>query len=244
MSRKPRFTYAHAVHHVTLRCNNKEFLFAVPSFELFLEVLQQARQKFPLALLNYCLMTNHVHLLIKVGKDDTLSRAMHWISSRFSRRFNALAVRRGHIWEGRFRSTLIEEDSYFFRCMAYIDLNPVRAKMAVTPIEYRWSGHRALRDENGGVLDLHQLYLDGGKTATERYAAYMKLVEEEAARPAIPLATEYIVGSARFAAKMRERFGIGGSSDALEVKELGGVCVVGPAWGGNRRRNANDSHNR
>ena len=84
MPRPLRFSYAHAVHHVTMRCNNREFLFSVPSFELYLDILQEARARFPLRLYNYCLMTNHVHLLFKVGRGDTLSEAMHWISSTFA----------------------------------------------------------------------------------------------------------------------------------------------------------------
>ena len=76
--RPPRFSYAHALHHVTLRCNNREFLFTEPTFALFPPLLAEARARFPLALYNYCLMTNHVHLLFRVGRDDTLSKAMHW----------------------------------------------------------------------------------------------------------------------------------------------------------------------
>lgn len=234
MSRPPRFTYAHAVHHVTLRCNNKEFLFSVPSFSLFFDVLQKARQKFPLTLYNYCLMTNHVHLLFKVGKDDTLSKAMHWISSRFSHRFNKIEGRHGHLWEGRFRSTLIEEDSYFFRCMTYMDLNPVRAQLAVTPLEYRWSGHRALREENTAVLDFHDLYMDSGKTPAARYASYVKMLEEDAERPPISLATQYFVGSPRFIGRMQERFKV---VQNVELQTDRGVTMLGPCWGGDRRRN-------
>jgi len=208
MSRPPRFSYAHALHHVTLRCNNREFLFADPSFQLFLDVLQEARGLFPLSLYNYCLMTNHVHLVFKAGQDDTLSAAMHWISSTFSRRFNRLRGRHGHLWEGRFRSTIVEENSYFFRCMAYVDLNPVRAKMAATPLEYRWNGHRALRGEDRSVLDFHTLYLDGGKDAESRYASYARILADEAKRPPVSLATRHFVGSTRFVGRMEERFGL------------------------------------
>jgi len=234
MPRPPRFTYAHAVHHVTLRCNNKEFLFSVPSFTLFLDVLQKARKKFPLALYNYCLMTNHVHLLIKVGEDDTLSKAMHWISTQFSHRFNRQTNRNGHLWEGRFRSALIEEDSYFFRCMTYIDLNPVRANLAVTPLEYRWSGHRALRDENAAELDFHNLYLDSEKTPAKRYASYMKLLKEDAGRAAIPLATQYFIGRTRFIDRMQERFKIYRN---VAVQMDGNVKILGPARGRDWHRN-------
>lgn len=232
MSRPPRFSYAQAVHHVTLRCNNREFLFTVPSFELFLDVLQAARAKFPVALHNYCLMTNHVHLLFKVGAADTLSKMMHWVGTTFSRRFNKLSGRYGHLWEGRFRSAIIEENSYFWRCMAYLDLNPVRAQMVATPLEYRWCGHRALRDENAAVLDLHPLYLAGGRNARLRYASYAAFLAEEARRPAVSLATRYFVGKSRFVARMEQKFCAGARGRRLRHEDLGlGIVSSGPAHG-------------
>jgi putative transposase len=177
--------------------------------------MQEARGRFPLSLFNYCLMTNHVHLLFKVGRHDTLSKAMHWISSTFSRRFNRQAERHGHLWEKRFRSTIIEEDRYFLRCMAYIDLNPVRAKMCVTPIEYRWCGHKALRDENYAELDFHGAYLEGATSATERYRTYMSVLEDEARRPPLSLADDYFVGTKSFVARMEKRFGLRERQDRL-----------------------------
>jgi putative transposase len=236
MSRPPRFSYPHAVHHVTLRCNNREFLFEEPSFELFLQVIQQARRKFPLSLYNYCLMTNHVHLLFQAGKGDTLSEAMHWIANSFSRRFNRATGRNGHLWEGRFRSTIIEASSCFFRCMAYVDLNPVRAGLAVAPLGYRWSAHRALRDEDASVLDFHPLYLEVGPDAPSRYRFHTAMLAEEAARPAVSLATRYFVGTAWFVRKMEKRFGLGGRGAFIERADLGsGIVSVGPRLGGPTR---------
>lgn len=233
MSRPPRFSYARAVHHVTLRCNNREFLFTVPSFELFLEVLQEARAKFPVSLYNYCLMTNHVHLLLKVGRADTLSKAMHWISTSFSRRFNKLSGRHGHLWEGRFRSALVEQASYFLRCMAYLDLNPVRAKMAATPLEYKWCGHRALRCGNAAVLDCHPLYLELGSDARTRSRAYAKILAEEAKLPAISLATAYFVGRPQFIWRMKKKFGLGAAGSFVEHQNTGsGAVCVRPRMGG------------
>ena len=233
MSRRPRFSYAHAVHHVTLRCNNREFLFTVPSFELFLNILQRAREKFPIALYNYCLMTNHVHLFLKVGRDDTLSKMMHWISTSFSRRFNKLRGRYGHLWEGRFRSTIVQESTFLWRCMAYLDLNPVRAKMVVTPLEYRWCGHRALRDEDAAELDLHPAYLASGATARARYRSYLKFLAEEAKRAPVSLATEYFVGAPGFVAKMEKRFGVADRGARLKREDLGiGARLTGPRHGG------------
>jgi len=133
MPRPPRFTYARALHHVTLRCNNREFLFEEPWFSRFEHLLQEARGTFPIRLYHYCVMTNHVHLLFQVGKDDTLPKVMHWLSTKFVRHFNRGKKRCGHLWQGRYRSTIVEQASYFFRCMAYIDLNPVRAGIVPTP---------------------------------------------------------------------------------------------------------------
>jgi REP-associated tyrosine transposase len=222
MSRAARFSYRHAMHHVTLRCNNREFLFSTPTFNLFLDVLQEARRSFPISLYNYCLMTNHLHLLFKVGHADTLSKVMHWISSTFSKRFNRMAGRRGHLWEGRFRSTIIEESSFFFRCMAYIDLNPVRARMVATPLDYRWCGHRALRNGDESVLDFHRLHLEGGRDAASRYRSYAKLLAEEAERPAVPLATAHFVGTSRFIGRLTKRFGLRGEGSRLQEESLEG----------------------
>lgn len=107
-------------------------------------------------------MTNHVHLVFQVGKDDTLPAVMHWVSTTFVHQFNRVRSRCGHLWEGRYRSTIVEQESYFFRCMAYVDLNPVRAEMVATPDAYPWCGHAALRDEDRAVLDLHPLYCELG----------------------------------------------------------------------------------
>jgi putative transposase len=238
MPRPPRFTYAHAVHHVTLRCNNREFLFAEPSLAAFVELLREARASFPLSLYNYCLMTNHVHLLFKVGRDDTLSKAMHWLSTSLVKRFNSQTGRIGHLWGQRFRSTIIEDDAYFFRAMAYVDLNPVRAGMVPSPAAHAWSGHRALRDEDGERLDFHSLYLELGGDAASRYRAYADMVSEEMARPPVPLATKYFVGRPAFVRRMEARFGLRVGRGYLEWQPLGGgVVASGPRIGGGPSRN-------
>ncbi|MEW6358355.1 MAG: transposase [Planctomycetota bacterium] len=231
MSTPLRLSYANALHHVTLRCNNREFLFADPSFALFLELLQKARGRFRLSLYNYCLMTNHVHLLLETPAADTLSKAMHWIANTFSRQFNKAAGRRGHLWEGRFRSTIVEAESYFFRCMAYLDLNPVRAGMAATPLDYRWSGHRAIRDESAAELDLHALYLESGADSASRYDSYVQLVREEAARPPVSLAREYFVGTRRFVNRMTTRFGLREGRYLRRRKLSSQLECLGPSHG-------------
>jgi REP-associated tyrosine transposase len=236
MPRPRRFSYPRAVHHVTLRCNNKEFLFDADSQRLFLNYVQRTRDRFQIRLHNFCIMTNHVHLLFKVGQTDVLSKSMHWLSSRFSQHFNKLRGRRGHLWEGRFRSTIVEQSTYFLRCMAYVDLNPVRAKIAESPPDYAWSAHSALRDEDASVLDFHDVYLGLGGKPAERYATYMEIVAEEHRRPAASLATSYFAGSATFVDRMEKKFGPEPTPLHLKRATLdGGLITAGPRRGrGNR----------
>jgi len=232
VSRPPRFTYAGALHHVTLRCNNREFLFTAPSFERFLDVLQRARGKFPIALYHYCLMTNHVHLLFEVRGDATLPKLMHWLGTTFTREFNRAEGRHGHLWEGRYRSTIIEDATYFLRAMAYVDLNPVRAGTVASALDYPWSAHRAVRDEDGECLDFHPLYLGLARDAAGRYRAYAELLADEATRPPRSLATTYFVGGPRFIRRNESRFGLDRPGRSLEHRPIGpGLMVSGPRLG-------------
>lgn len=208
MGRSPRLTYRGALHHVTMRCNNKEFLFDERSFRLFLDTLSETREKFFSQLYNYCLMTNHFHLLFEVGADDTLSRFMHRLANVFANRFNVIRERKGHLWEGRFVSTVVEARSYFLRCMAYIDLNPVRARMVERPGAYKWSAHSHVVAENESVVAIHNIYRDLGKTRAERRRAYRKVLAEEISRQPYSLAGALFVGRKDFTRRLQERFGI------------------------------------
>ena len=208
MGRTARFSYPRALHHVTMRCNNKEFLFEERSFRLFLDTLLESRDKFAVDLYNYCLMTNHVHLLFAVPNADTLSAFMHRVANLFARRFNRMRERKGHLWEGRFRSTIVEGATYFLRTMAYLDLNPVRARMVANPADHQWSAHRYIVAENEAMIILHRDYLALGSGPSERRQAYRQVIEQEALRPPYSLARTLFIGSKRFVCNMRRRFGL------------------------------------
>ena len=208
MARSRRLTYRGALHHVTMRCNNKEFLFDEESFTLFLELLLETCNKFGVSLYNYCLMTNHVHLLFKVSADGVLSGFMHRLANTFAKRFNTIRGRKGHLWEGRYRSTIVHAFSYFLRCMAYIDLNPVRAGMVEKPGDYPWSGYRCLAKEDESFIRLHRAYLELGRGPKTRFRKYSRLLEEELAREAYSLANVLVVGSRQFTSVVQKRFGI------------------------------------
>lgn len=234
MGRPLRLTYRGAMHHVTMRCNNKEFLFDRDSQRLFVDLLRETCERFNSRLYNYCVMTNHVHLLFDVNADGALSQLMHRLANVFAKRFNAIHERKGHLWEGRFVSTILEAPAYFLRCMAYVDLNPVRAGIVTDPVAYPWSAHRHVVAEDQSRVALHPLYLELGKTPAARRAAYAKVLGAEASRPPHSLAGMLLVGSPAFARRMQRRFGVLDSArPRVETIVLGGgVQAIGLRPGG------------
>ncbi|MFO7898433.1 MAG: transposase [Planctomycetota bacterium] len=226
-----------------MRCNNKEFLFDTASQTLFLHLLRETCEMYEVPLYNFCLMTNHVHLLFEVPADDTLSRFMHRLQSTFSNRFNRARGRKGHLWEGRFVSTVVEASSYFLRCMAYVDLNPARAGMVTRPGEYRWSGHRYLTDENESIITLHPLYLALGETREDRYAAYCDILSAELEREPYSLAGTLFVGTKRFLSRLKAEFRTASSPHSrFRTRDLGpGIQAIEPAVGRPRRPLPSDS---
>jgi putative transposase len=121
-------------------------------------------------------MTNHVHLLVTPETGDGISRMMQSLGRQYVRYFNYTYRRTGTLWEGRYKSCIVDSDEYLLICQRYIELNPVRAGMVDLPEEYRWSSYQA--NGLGKVASLwspHQLYIDLGKSDTERCAAYQTL---------------------------------------------------------------------
>ena len=237
MPRARRFTYAQALHHVTMRCNNKEFLFEHSSFVMLMDLLAEACAKFEVPLHDYCLMTNHVHLHFQVPADDVLSDFMHWLENVFAKRFNRLRGRKGHLWEDRFHSTIIEPGCSL-RCMAYIDLNPVRAGMVRTPSEYPWSGHAAIKAQDQTLISLSPDYLSLAANKAARYKAYWREIQAEAARKPFSLANVLFLGSKEFMENQIERFGLGTTTRPRICRlDLGnGLWGAEPTKGGSSSR--------
>ncbi|GAO26666.1 transposase IS200 family protein [Alicycliphilus sp. B1] len=142
MARLPRLTLAGYPHHVIQRGNNRQAIFADrQDFETMLALLAENAQKFRVAIHAYVLMDNHFHLLATPATAEALPRMMQAVGRSYVRYFNDRHGRSGTLWEGRYRSTLIETDRYLLACMAYIDLNPVRAGMVAQPLAWPWSSH-------------------------------------------------------------------------------------------------------
>lgn len=179
MARLPRLTLPGYPHHVIQRGNNRQPIFLKPRHrEDLLNLLVENARKFEVAIHAYVFMDNHFHLLATPTTGSGLPQMMQAVGRRYVRHFNDGQGRTGTLWEGRYKSTLIETDRYFLACMAYIDLNPVRAGMVADPKDHSWSSHRHyIGLNNDPLVTPHALYWALGNTPFAREAAYGALVQ-------------------------------------------------------------------
>jgi REP-associated tyrosine transposase len=180
MARLRRYTIPGLPQHVIQRGNNRGAIFFGPGDrEVLLEWLAQAADDFGLAVHAYVLMPNHLHLLATPAAPDSLSRTMQSLGRRYVRYVNQRYRRTGTLWEGRFRSTVIDSERYLLACTRYIDLNPVRAGLTEAPQDFEWSSYRCLGlGAADPLLTPHPLYLALGGTAPKRRAAYRALCRQ------------------------------------------------------------------
>ena len=179
MARLPRLTLAGYPHHVIQRGNNRQVIFKTAAdHQYLLSLLNENAKKFGVDVHAYVLMTNHFHLLVTPQTDSGLPQMMQAVGRSYVRYFNDLQVRSGSLWEGRYRSTLIQTDRYLLACMAYIDLNPVRAGMVGAAADYPWSSHGFYVGTRGDkLITPHALFWDLANTPFGREAAYAELVQ-------------------------------------------------------------------
>jgi putative transposase len=180
MARLPRLSIPGYPHHVIQRGNNRQAIFLDPAdYQRMLELLEEHARQHGVAIHAYVLMGDHFHLLATPGDSDGLSRMMQAVGRRYVRYFNDAHGRSGTLWEGRFRSTLIDAQEYLLPCMTYIDLNPVRAGLVPQAQDYAWSSHghyAGLRTDR--MLTPHPLYWQLGNTPFAREAAYAQRIQD------------------------------------------------------------------
>ena len=143
MARKARIHVPGGVYHVMLRGNGGREIFSGPADGArFLALLGEGVPRFGLRCHGYCLMPNHVHLVLQAGARP-LAAAMQNLAFRYSRHVNGREKRVGHLFQGRYKAILVDADSYLLELVRYVHLNPVRAGLVPRPEAWRWSGHRA-----------------------------------------------------------------------------------------------------
>ena len=179
MARLPRLTVAGYPHHIIQRGNDRQLIVRADRDRAFLlELIHDYAKEHAVAIHAYVLMDNHFHLLATPATTEGLPLMMQAVGRRYVRYYNGWYQRTGALWEGRYKSTLIETERYLLACMAYIDLNPVRAGMVTQAVDYLWSSHRHYVGLNvDRLVTPHALYWALGNTPFAREAAYAALVQ-------------------------------------------------------------------
>jgi putative transposase len=177
MARPPRLEAPGGVYHVVVRGNERAAVFRDDADrEKYLQRLAHYRKRFEFRLLAYCLMSNHVHLAIRRGPAP-LSRIMAGIQSSYTQWFNRRHRRVGHLFQGRYKAFLVQEDVYLLGLIRYIHENPVKARIVETAREYRWSSDRHYRAGRGPEwLDLDDVLATLGRGRREAVKGYLDLM--------------------------------------------------------------------
>ncbi len=212
MARLPRLTLPGYPHHIIQRGNNRQMIFAdTQDFATMMALLAENAHKFAVAVHAYVLMDNHFHLLATPATAEALPLMMQAVGRSYVRYFNQRHARSGTLWEGRYRSTLIETERYLLACMVYIDLNPVRAGMVAQPGAWQWSSHaHYLGQRIDKLVTPHALYWALGNTPFAREAAYAGVVQagigsgEQAALTEAAL-SGWALGDAEFVAELQKK---------------------------------------
>lgn len=230
MLRRPRIHLAGIPMHIVQRGINREpCFFAEEDYHCYLHWLQKSVADWDCAVHAYVLMTNHVHLLITPQRSDGSAKLIQSLGRRYVQYINRAYRRSGSLWEGRYKFSAVQAESYLFACIRYIELNPVRAGMVSDPAQNRWSSYR----HNGlGQADerlvAHPLYKSLEHDAEVRHASYRALFRTELDDEAIndirlALAQSQPLGDDRFAERICAWVGGEGSMQSEGVRRgMGG----------------------
>ena len=214
MPRRARLILPNIPLHIMQRGNNRQACsFADEDYSIYLDWLAEQAGKTGCQVHAYVLMTNHVHLLISADRIEGPGLLMKALGQRYAQYVNRTYRRSGTLWEGRFRSCLVQDEIYLLACQRYIELNPVRAGMVAHPVEYRWSSYRVnAQDEADILVKPHPLYMALGPDAAARRATYRELFRHEL-EPAwvdeIRRATNgnFVLGNEHFSAQVSSALG-------------------------------------
>lgn len=202
------------MHLVQRGINREPCFFAEEDYHCYLHWLQKSAADWGCAIHAYVLMTNHVHLLVTAERTDGPAKLMQSVGRRYVQYINRAYKRTGSLWEGRYKSSAVQAETYLFACMRYIEVNPVRAGMVSDPAHYRWSSYR----HNGlGQADervtTHALYQGLGSNTEERLGNYRALFRAELDDEAIndirlALSQSQPLGDNRFAERICAKVGV------------------------------------
>lgn len=178
MPRRPRELEDGGIYHLFNRGNNRMELFGADrDYRTFLDLVREAKKRFPADIFHYCVMPNHFHFLLRISRGLDLPRWMHRIQLGYARYFMKLHGFVGHVFQQRFRSPRIAEESYYLQCGRYIERNPVKAGLVKEAADYRYSSARFyVRGETDELVTPNVYYEEMGETDAARKENYRKFL--------------------------------------------------------------------
>ena len=209
MARPWRIEYEGALYHVFSRGNKQQDIFVTDDDRyLFLDTIGQMSERFDNDIFAYVLMDNHYHLLLRTPKAN-LSRSMQWLGTTYTRRFNLDHFQSGHLFQGRYKSILVENDAYLMQLSYYIHNNPLRAGIVKRLIDYRWSSYPAYaynrRHPNWLDKDLILSQIHG-ENKHRQYRENSQKYSDEHSRLWEDIRHGFIYGSEKFVKRIKDRY--------------------------------------
>lgn len=179
--RRHRVEYDGALYHVIQRSNNREKIFGSDSDKKrLIDLLAGCSKKLGFRLFGYVIMENHYHLLLQTGAIP-LNKVMHRINFLYSRNYNSSNDRHGHVFGGRYKAALIQDESYLFAVLRYIHQNPLRAGICRSVAEYTWSSDRAYRDNESSFVHVDSVLNTFSRNRPAAIKTYLKMMGEKEA---------------------------------------------------------------
>jgi putative transposase len=205
MARRPRLLAPGVLYHVIVRGNHGQKTFFNPSdYQAYLERLGRYRKRLAVTVYAYCLMPNHVHLLVESGSQP-LSRFMQGLQQSYTQYFNRKHRKVGHLFQGRYKAIVCDKDPYLLSLVRYIHLNPIRAKMVRKPEEYPYSGHRSYVDGRASEVLEPDRVLDmlGGRAGYRRFV--LEGLEDGHREDYYRVEDQRFLGAEQFAQKLKRK---------------------------------------
>lgn len=214
MSRQARIIIPNFPHHILNRGNNKEIIFFDDEdFKFFLRQVKKYKEKYGIKIYHYCVMPNHHHFLVEPPTSQALINFMHDLMTVYAQHVQRKYGKGGHIWQGRYKSPVIEREDYLAQCGYYIEDNPRRAGLVIDLKDWPWSSyHFYAFGKPDSIVDVDPEYLKLGATLEERQENYRKFIlgagDEKWLKSIRQKLGQGILGSERFIKEMVEEFKI------------------------------------
>ena len=224
MPRRGRVIIPGLPHHIVQRGHNKNAVFIEErDYRYYLDNLLEWTCELNIQVFSYCLMTNHIHLLVQPDdRRDSIGLLMKRLAGRQTRFVNKLEKRTGSLWESRYKVSPVETDTYLLQCSRYIELNPVKAGMVARPSEYEWSSYREKVGLTArSLVDADPAFMGLASIDSQRRERYKQFVEDSYTAEEhqfIQAAVErnQLTGSARFIDEVESRTGSVSNTEAGE----------------------------